>query len=457
MANTENDVQEGSRRRSRKEILRERKRQRQTREIRIAVAIVVALVSLVLVVAVVNEYVIRPRQPVAEVNGETITLTDWQDRVRYQRAQFIISLEDQLEAFQDVSLVQQFSGQQINLLAQPELLGEAVLEQMIDEVLVRQEAEERGISVTDEEVGERIGEQFNYFGGQLPTPMPTPTETIMPTPSLTPIPTEVITEVVPTNTPFPTPTQGPTSTPQPTATAVSEEAFQEEFGSLLDRYREMGVSEATYRAAIRAAIHREKLAEVLAEEQNLSEEAEHASIYVLAFEGAEAAEEARAAVEEDGFLTVWNRIRSTPATAEEPPFPNAQATELLWRTQDQMEQQFGAEVAEAAFEMDLNTPSDVLASAQPADESGLVTGTRQFLIMVSGREVRELSQSALQTRRQELVSQLVEERREAVPIERFPLWRARVPTQPILDPVFLTPPTPQAPQATPLPQATPGG
>lgn len=453
MANTENDVQEGSRRRSRKEILIERKRQRQTREVRIAVGIVVALVLLVLIVAVVNEYVIRPRQPVAEVGNETIGLNDWQGRVRYQRAQFIISLEDQLEAFGDVSLVQQFSGQQINLLAQPEVLGELVLEQMIDEVLVRQVAEERGISVTDEEVEERIGEQFNYFGGDVPTPQPTPTETIMPTPSLTPIPTDVITEVVPTNTPLSTPAQGPTSTPRPTATAVSEEAFQEEFGSLMGRFREMGVNEATYREVIRAATYREKLGEALAEEQNLSDEAEHASIYVLVFQGAEAAQNALAAVEEEGYLTVWNQIRSTPSTAEDAAFPNAQATELLWRTQNQIEEQFGPAVAEAAFELELDTPSDVIESAQPGDESDLVTGTGQYLIMVSGREVRELSQSQLQTRQQELVSQVIEEQRAVVPIERFPLWRARVPTQPILDPVFLTQPTPQ-PQA---PQPTPGG
>lgn len=454
MANTENDVQEGSRRRSRKEILIERKRQRQTREVRIAVAIVVVLVLLVLVVAVVNEYVLRPRQPVADVNGETIALTAWQDRVRYQRAQFIISLEDQLESFGDVSLVQQFSGQQINLLAQPEVLGELVLEQMIDEVLLRQEAEERGITVSDEEVEERIGEQFNYFGGELPTPQPTPTETIIPTPSLTPIPTAVITEVVPTNTPFPTPTQGPTATPRPTATAVNEEAFQEEFGTLMDRFRQMGVNEATYREVVRAAVYREKLGDALADEQNLPDEAEKASIYVLAFQGAEAAEEALAAVEEEGYLSVWNQVRSTPPTAGEAAFPNAQATELLWRTQDQIEQQFGPAVAEAAFEQDLNTPSDVIESAQQTDESGLVTGSLQYLIMVSGREVRDLTQSELQTRKQELVSQLVEERREVAPIERFPLWRARVPTQPILDPIFLTQPTPQAPQA---PQPTPGG
>lgn len=454
MANTENDVQEGSRRRSRKEILIERKRQRQTREVRIAVAIVVVLVLLVLVVAVVNEYVLRPRQPVADVNGETIALTAWQDRVRYQRAQFIISLEDQLESFGDVSLVQQFSGQQINLLAQPEVLGELVLEQMIDEVLLRQEAEERGITVSDEEVEERIGEQFNYFGGELPTPQPTPTETIIPTPSLTPIPTAVITEVVPTNTPFPTPTQGPTATPRPTATAVNEEAFQEEFGTLMDRFRQMGVNEATYREVVRAAVYREKLGDALADEQNLPDEAEKASIYVLAFQGAEAAEEALAAVEEEGYLSVWNQVRSTPPTAEEAAFPNAQATELLWRTQDQIEQQFGPAVAEAAFEQDLNTPSDVIESAQQTDESGLVTGSLQYLIMVSGREVRDLTQSELQTRKQELVSQLVEERRQVAPIERFPLWRARVPTQPILDPIFLTQPTPQAPQA---PQPTPGG
>src|SRR5690606_22058160 len=172
------DNQDDSRRRTRKEVLRERRDARQTRNVRIAVAAIVGLLVLVFLLAVVVEYMVRPRQPDATVNGADITLNEWQERARFQRAQFILVLEDQLDAFQDLALVQQFSQQQIALLQQPELLGELMLEQMIDEELVRQAAAERGLEVTDAEVDEQLAEQFSYFGGESPTPLPAPTETI---------------------------------------------------------------------------------------------------------------------------------------------------------------------------------------------------------------------------------------------------------------------------------------
>ena len=41
---------------------------------------------------------------------------------------------------------------------------------MTEEALLRQEAEARGITVTDAELDEEIGSFFNYFDGELPTP-----------------------------------------------------------------------------------------------------------------------------------------------------------------------------------------------------------------------------------------------------------------------------------------------
>ncbi|MFW6042075.1 MAG: SurA N-terminal domain-containing protein [Chloroflexota bacterium] len=456
MAKNQRDESQEGRRRSRKEILRERHHARQTRQLRIAVGAIVSLLVLVLIVAVVVEYVVRPRQPVATVNGTDVRLDEWQNRVRYQRAQFIIALEDQLEAFQDVSLVQQFGQQQISLLQQPALLGELVLEQMVDEELIRQAALERGIRVSDEEVEERLAEQFNYFGGDSPTPMPTPTATIDPTPSLTPIPTEVITDIVPTNTPTPTVEAAATQPVQPTATPVSEEAYQTQLNELLSRYREKGVSEETYRNALRAQIFQDKLADRLAEEQNLSTEEEMASLFVISFDTEEEAEEGLQRIEEEGFLDAWNRIRSTPAEAEEP--EPGTAAEALWRTQEQLEQQYGAEVAATAFELPLEEPSDILIQGEP-DSQGVenpAVPARFHIVQVSGREMRELSESAFEDRKRQLVADLVAEQRQGglAQVEIHPLWRARVPSQPILDPAFLAPPaepTVSQPMATPVP------
>lgn len=460
MAKKRSETQAQERRRSRKEILRERKQQRQTREIRLAVAGVVGLLVLVLVAAIVIEYVVRPNQSVATVNDTTITLQDWQDRVRYQRAQFIIQLEDQLEAFQDLALVQQFSQQQMSLLQQPETLGELILEQMIDEELLRQTAISRGIEVTDEEIDARIGEQFNYFGGDLPTPTSTATATIEPTPSLTPIPTEAITETLPTNTPAPTPTTGPTATPRPSPTPVSEESFQQDYGTLLDRLRAFGVSEETYRSAVRAQIYREKLADALDESEELPREAEMASIYTLSFGSEEMAQDTLQEIEEDGYLPIWNAIRSQPpaAAANGDESPEATAAEVLWRTQEQIEQQYGPNVAEVAFELPIGEPSGVLTQTVSAqDVEGATEDQTQYLVIqVSGREVRDLAPEVIENQKQQLVADLITQLRQgAAQITIDPIWRTRVPTQPILDPSFLAPPPTQpAIPATQPPLAT---
>lgn len=449
MAKRREEVDE-TRRRSRKEVLLERRHQRQTRQARIAIGIVVGLLVLVLLLGLIIEGVVRPRQAVAEVNGDTIALNDWQDRVRFQRAQFIIGLEDQLAAFQDIGLVQQFSQQQIALLQDPQTLGEQVLQLMIDEEIVRQEAVARGISVSDDDLDERLAEQFGYYGGVSPTPTATATATIQPTPSLTPIPTAVITEVVPTTTPFPTPTLGPTSTPAPSPTPLSEEAYQEELSSYFQRFRDLGVDEDSIRAALRGQILREKLAESLAEAENLPEEAEQASAYVLSFEEEADAEEALTSIEENGFLEVWNRLRSTPADAENA--PPGTASEVLWRTQEQYTQQFGPAVAEAVFALELSTPSAVLAQEASADGT---QPARYYVVQVSGREVRPLSQATIEANKMALVTDLISAVRDSGQPEIVinPVWRTRVPTTPILDPQFLVQPTPQP--AIPTSAATP--
>ncbi|UCG23981.1 MAG: hypothetical protein JSW55_17920, partial [Chloroflexota bacterium] len=108
---------EEEQRQSRKEILQARKQQQQTRQVRLAVIGIAAMLGVVLLIGIVNELVLKPGSPVADVNGEEIVMQNWQERVRFQRAQLIVGIEDLAEALgQDIGQVQQFAGQQINLL-----------------------------------------------------------------------------------------------------------------------------------------------------------------------------------------------------------------------------------------------------------------------------------------------------------------------------------------------------
>ena len=443
MARKRKDVAEEALRQTRKDVLIARKRAQQTRQIRIGVAIVASLLALVFLFALVNEFVIAPGRPVAMVGDEEITLREWQERVRFERAQRIVLLENQLEAFAgDVGIVQQIAGQAIVELQDADGLGQTVLNRIIDEAVVRQAAQERGITITEADVDAEIGAAFAYFSGESPTPSPTPTATIMPTPSLTPLPTAVITEEVATLAPAPTATVGPTGTPLPTATPLSEEAFQETFDEFMARFRELGVSEATYRDVVRAQLYRERLTEALAEEREVPEEAEQASAFVLSFDSEEEANEAAGRIEDEGFLTVWNTLRSAPADPESE--STAVANEVLWRTQEAITTNLGEAVAEAIFSLSMDTASEVLEQTQ-ADET-----VSYHIVQVSGREVRPLSETELENRKLELLASYIDEQLTGnLILTEFD--RGRAPTTPVLDPIFTSPPTatpPLPPQPT---------
>ena len=423
-----------SQRQSRREILRDRKLNEQKRQVRIGVGIVGGLIAIVFLVAIVNEFFIAPNRPVAVVQGEDITLQQWQDRVRLERAQRVVLLENQLEAFGgDVGIIQQFAGQIMVELQNAEDLGQGVLNTMIDEVVIRQAAEARGLVVTDADVDREIGELYGYFGGELPTPLPEPTETMMPTPSITPIPTQVITEVLPTETPFPTLTPGPTFTPAPTATPVSEASFNEQYGEILDRLIELGATEATYRESVRTQMYREMLQEALAEESGLATEGEHVSFFMLSYGTEAEANEAVALIEADGFLNVWNTVRSLPFDPEST--TTGRATELVWQSRNLLSNQASPLVIDAVFEIDLNTPSELIV--EPVDDETSLYS----IVMVSGRELRPLSASEIQNNEQQnLVNFVSSQQVEQVELTGYD--RGRVPTQPVLDPLFTQPPTP---------------
>ena len=196
---------------------------------------------MIFIIGIVNELIVAPNRPVATINEEDITLRNWTNRVRFERAQRAIFLDEQFEAFDgDVGLLQQFFGQTMGELFNAEELGQAIVDQMVREAIIRQQAAERGIVVTDEDIDMLVEESFNYFGGDSPTPFPTPTETAMPTPSLTPIPTAIITDLLPTTTPFPTLEPAPTGTAAPTATPVSPEEYQTQLDELYDQLRGFG-------------------------------------------------------------------------------------------------------------------------------------------------------------------------------------------------------------------------
>ena len=174
-------------RENRRERLLKRRQAEQMRQLKLGAWIVLGLIAVIIITGIVVEFIVVPNQAVADVGDGQVSLNEWQEMVKFQRAQLIAAVESQYEDFlgdaedpteqqqQDaLRFVQQFSGREIVLLAQQyEQLGEFVLDQMVDDELIRQGAAERGITVTDEEIDARIGERYNFFDGESPTPFPT--------------------------------------------------------------------------------------------------------------------------------------------------------------------------------------------------------------------------------------------------------------------------------------------
>lgn len=189
----------------------------------LGLAAVGVLLLLIILAGVIQEIVVKPRQPVATVNGQRISLQDYQKQVKFAYFQ---------------------SLQQGQPVSDPLQTGEQVLDQMVDLQLLRDQAQQRGITVTEQEITDRTEKIFGFYR-QTPTPFPTST------PDLTASPT-----------PSPTGTIQPTATPAPTATPFTEQAYNDEFKRYIDTIKaSTDMSEADWRKLVEADLLQEKLYE----------------------------------------------------------------------------------------------------------------------------------------------------------------------------------------------------
>jgi len=216
---------------TKKHLARQEREALQRRYIMIATIVTLVIVFGLVIYGVLSETVIKARQPVAIVNGDRVSTSDFQARTRYVRQQVIgnaITNYQYLQFFEDSPDIQSSIANQlaqIQLQLEPNLIGQQVIDQLVEEHLIRQEAERRGITVSRAEIDEAFQSALGYFPDGTPTSEPTielkPTSTLsslqltLVPPTSTPTETP---EIVATNTPLVTLTITPTATLIPTAT-----------------------------------------------------------------------------------------------------------------------------------------------------------------------------------------------------------------------------------------------
>jgi parvulin-like peptidyl-prolyl isomerase len=257
---------------SKKHLARQQREEQQTRYIMIASAVVMAIVVILIVGGLLNQFVFQPNKAVAEVNGDKISLKEFQTNVRYQRTRII-------ENYQQLAVYfgndQQFQQQLQQTLGNVEGIGQDVIDNLIDDRLIRQEAKRRGITVTSADVDKALAEAFGYYADGRPTATPTiepaatSTLTSLQETLTAPTATTVPTMTLPTATAtlLPTATSSVVLTPTATATPYTEAAYKDIFKQQLKIYQDSAdMSESDFRRVIESQLYRDKVKEaVLAE------------------------------------------------------------------------------------------------------------------------------------------------------------------------------------------------
>jgi len=225
----------------------------------------VVVVVLLLGVTIVSDQIITPNQVVASVDGQNITVSQFQRRVRlerYLRNQQLTQIVQTYTQFgyTEQQLVQQLQQTEpyatwIKEIQVSDQMGLSIIDTMIEEQLIRNAAKEKGITVTQDEINAQINKYFGYTpppvaGAEATaeaTATVTPTPTITPTPFVSPTPSPV-----PTTTPTPAQTATATATPlatlPPTATLTNDEQnkqFQDSRDTAFREIRKLtGMSDA---------------------------------------------------------------------------------------------------------------------------------------------------------------------------------------------------------------------
>lgn len=394
--------------------------QRQIRYVYIGTGVVVAICILLLLAMLYQTQIANPAAtrraeealeslPAVTVNDRMISITDWQARVRLERQlriNQIFRIDQQLSLLDPTNefaqqLIEQGRAQMQemqNLLELGDSIAADVLDQMVEEQLIRQEAARRGITVTAEELQKYI--EVSLFAYPFPpTPEPFPT---LPPPTLPP-----------TATVTPEPTVSPTVPPTPR----SREEFEANYAQYTQQIKEItGMSEAAWRSMIEGELYREKLLEAFGAEVETDVQ-QIRGRYIIA-QDQETAEALLARLEGgETFPVLAEEIQ-----ADESEEPKARAGAFDWAPSGMISQRFGEEFATVAF----NTSAGRYArEIIPAPEGQF------YLIYVEENEVHPLADYLIEQQHQELFQSWLDQEKLGDGIV-YGDWRDYIPREPSL-------------------------
>ncbi len=182
-------------RQTKKQISLGRKEAKQKRIVWLAVGALAVLIVAILAAGILSELVIKPAQPVVKVNGTKAAFSEFSELLTYRRYSLHSAIDGIQEALDSIGtsedqttefLLSYYQQQLGQYQAELEMLPQAVADELAEDLLVQEKAQELGLTVTDQEITDYINEDIQVGMAQqamqaqtsitdtttLPTPTP---------------------------------------------------------------------------------------------------------------------------------------------------------------------------------------------------------------------------------------------------------------------------------------------
>lgn len=418
---------------SKKFVARKEREEKQSALIRNIALGIVIVVILLIGYGVLDQTVLQKQRAVASVNGEKISVAQFQGRVRLERENLINQYLQygQMGEIYQMDLTSQMQPIEARL-AQPLTIGSDTITTMTNELIYKQEAANYGIEVTEAEVEKEIQAFLDYYPDGTPSPAPTSTPDTFATATLSPEQLALVT-LTPTPTEAPTSTPAadgedaeeesadappgvdpdavpPTAAPLPTGTPYTQEGYAKNYAETLPLYEEFGVSEADFRFLFESRLYYTKLYDEITKDTPREDEYVWAR-HILVDDAALAAIVRERLLEGEDFGTVAQEASIDPSAA-------TNNGDLGWFNKGMMVEPF----SDAAFDLEIGEISDVVE-----------TSFGFHIIQLLGRESRPLDEASYQQARDEIFQKWLADTRENYNIEIFDdVWQSVAPTDPDL-------------------------
>jgi hypothetical protein len=404
-----------------KHIARLERERRQSRIILYVFIGIVVAVFLLIGYGILDMNYLQIQKPVAKVGDMEILVRDFEPRVKMQRQQLLgqYNMYQQYAQMFGMDVQNQLTQIESQLNA-PDALGLTVLDQMINEQLVRQEAKKRGITVSEAELAKEQQNTFGYYPNGTPTVAATATEIVMPDVpaeayklvTMTPVPSATPTvDATPTATLVPeaTATAGPTATAEPTATPITQEGFEKTFNESRDSFIKLGLSKEGYAGLFEYQLLQQKVQDAITADVPSTQTQVWARHILVA-------DEATA----NGVIERLKKGEDFAALAKELSTDTGSAVnggDLNW---------FGNGVMWPEFE------AAAFALEKPGDYTLTPVKTQDgfHIIQLIAKQDRPLTADQYDTAKNKAFSDWLTITREEYGVETFDIWKEHVPTEP---------------------------